>query len=101
MVSSGTLSSTATSSVLTERPEAAPADSPDSGTSIGATSVGGQSDLGQDHNVAIAPSSTHKSLRPTPASDGVTIPAPSPVHRMSESVHAGDSVISNPPPRDI
>ena len=30
--------------------------SPDSGTSTGAISVGGQSDLGQDHSVAIAPS---------------------------------------------
>src|SRR4249920_2285568 len=64
MVSSGTLSSAATSSVVKGRSDSALAASPDSGTSTGATSVGGQSDLRQDHRFAMAQSSTYRSLRP-------------------------------------
>src|SRR5215218_1135877 len=41
--------------------------SPDVGTTSGAVSVGGQSDLGQEHSVAIAPSSTYRSSRPMPS----------------------------------
>jgi hypothetical protein len=67
MMSRGTLSRAATSSVVKGRSDSALAASPDSDRSTGAISVGGQSDLGQDHNVAIAPSSTYRSSRPTPS----------------------------------
>jgi hypothetical protein len=66
-MSRGTLSRAATSSVVKGRSDSALAASPDSDRSTGAISVGGQSDLGQDHNVAIAPSSTYRSSRPTPS----------------------------------
>jgi hypothetical protein len=67
MMSRGTLSRAATSSVVKGRSDSALAASPDSDRSTGAISVGGQSDLGQDHNVAIAQSSTYRSSRPTPS----------------------------------
>jgi hypothetical protein len=52
MVSSGTLSSAATSSVV-KRSDSAPASSPDSGTSAGAIAAGGQFGSGQDHSTGI------------------------------------------------
>ena len=52
MVSSGTLSSAATSSVV-KRSDSAPASSPDSGTSTGAIAVGGQFGSGHDHNTGM------------------------------------------------
>ena len=54
MVSSGTLSSAATSSVVKVPSASAPADSPDSGTSAGAIAVGGQFGSGQDHITGIS-----------------------------------------------
>ena len=51
MVSSGTLSSAATSSVVEGASDSAPAASPDSGASTGAIAIGGQSGLGHDHSV--------------------------------------------------
>jgi hypothetical protein len=54
MVSSGTLSSAATSSVVKRASSSAPASSPDSGTSTGAIVVGGQFGSGQDHITGIS-----------------------------------------------
>jgi hypothetical protein len=51
MMLSGTLSSAATS-VVKGGSDSRPAASPDAGTSSGAISVGGQSDLGPYHSVA-------------------------------------------------
>jgi hypothetical protein len=80
-VLSGTLSSAATSSVVKGGSDSAPAASPDAGTSSGAVSVGGQSDLGQDHSVAIAPSSTYRSSRPMPSRRRREFPVAPPAFR--------------------
>jgi hypothetical protein len=60
------LSSAATSSVVKGGSDSAPAASPAAGTSSGAISVGGQSDLGQDHSVALLypPHTDRRGLRP-------------------------------------
>ena len=79
-----------TSSVVKGRSDWAPAASPDSGTSSGAISVGGQFDLGQDHSVAIAPSSTDRSARPMPSRRLRTSPHLAPSAAFASAVREMD-----------